>query len=117
MFPLYFSPIRTTKMLYSTLVDRLWGFSSSLEVGFFLSLQSCVQRAVLGCPAGSDCGSWDPPVPPSAPRPRKDPPLPLPAPQRCCMRCSEPLTCQPHVYHGTNYLSSPMDRLCPRGVL
>lgn len=58
MFPLYFSPIRTTRMLYSALVDRLWGFSSSLEVVFFLSLQSCVQRAVLGCPAGSDCGSW-----------------------------------------------------------
>lgn len=48
-FPLYFSHVCTTKMLYSALVDRLWGFSSSLGLGLFLSLQSSVQRAPLVC--------------------------------------------------------------------
>lgn len=77
MFPLYFSPIRTTKMLYSALVDRLWGFSSSLEVGFFLSLQSCVQRAVLGCPVlAVTVVAGTPPCPQVPPGPGRTPPPP-----------------------------------------
>lgn len=79
-FPLYFSPICTTKMLYSAPVDSLWGFSSSLGAGLFLSSQSCVQRAVLGCLVPADTVvAGTPPAPPKCPQAQEGaPPPPCP---------------------------------------